>query len=63
MLAMPLAYAAARGLAALLFGVRPGDPAIYAAAAAVALVMTIAGSLYPAVRAAGVDPARTTRAE
>ena len=61
--AMPLAYAAARGMGALLFGVPPGDPPIYMAAAALALAMTIAGSLRPAIRAASVDAATTIRAE
>lgn len=61
--AVPLAYMAARAMQALLFGVQPGDPAIYAAAAALALAMTIAGSLRPALHAAVIDPAATIRAE
>jgi ABC-type antimicrobial peptide transport system permease subunit len=61
--AVPLAYFAARGMTSLLFGVRPDDPAIYAAAALLALAMTIAGSLRPALRAASVDPAITIRSE
>ena len=63
MLAAPLAYIAARGMTSLLFGVQPGDSLIYAAAALLALVMTLAGSLRPALRAAGVDPAITIRSE
>jgi putative ABC transport system permease protein len=63
MLAAPGAYLAARAMTALLFGVEPGDSAIYAAAALLALGMTLAGSLRPALRAAGVDPAITIRAE
>ena len=31
-IAMPLAYGAARGMTSLLFGVHPGDPSIYVAA-------------------------------
>ncbi len=62
-LAMPLAYLAAGSLQALLFGVNPADPVIYIAAAGLALAMTLAGSLRPALRAAGVDPAVTIRAE
>jgi predicted permease len=62
-LAIPLAYAAARAMTALLFGVEPGDPFIYASAALLALAMTLVGSLRPAVRAACVDPAVTIRAE
>jgi putative ABC transport system permease protein len=61
--AVPLAYAAARGMGALLFGVAPGDPWIYAVAAVVAITMTLAGSFRPAVRAAVIDPARTMRTE
>ena len=62
-IAIPLAYMAARSLTSLLFGVQPGDAAIYASAAALAIVMTLAGSVWPAVRAAGVDPAITIRCE
>jgi predicted permease len=62
-IAVPLAYFAARGMGALLFGVEPGDPAIYAFAALVALTMTLAGSVRPAVRAAVIDPTITTRVE
>jgi predicted permease len=61
--AAPIAYIAARGLASLLFGVQPSDSAIYAAAALLALAMTLAGSLRPALRAASVDPAITIRSE
>ena len=62
-IAIPLAYAAARSLASILFGVEPGDPAIYAAVAVLALAMTLAGSLAPALRAAAIDPAITIRSE
>jgi predicted permease len=62
-IAMPLAYGAARGMTSLLFGVRPEDPLVYAAAAVLALVMTLAGSLRPGIRAASVDPAITIRVE
>jgi putative ABC transport system permease protein len=61
--AMPLAYLAARGLTALLFGVEPGDPAIFGSAALLALLMTVAGSLRPALRASTIDPAITIRSE
>jgi predicted permease len=61
LVAIPLAYAAARGMSALLFGVNPADPVIFAAAIAVASAMTIAGSLYPALRAASIDPTSTIR--
>jgi putative ABC transport system permease protein len=61
--AMPLAYVAARAMSSLLFGVQPGDPPVYVLAAALAIAMTIAGSLRPAFRAARVDPAITIRTE
>ncbi len=61
--AVPLAYAAARGMGALLFGVEPGDPLIYVSAALVAVAMTLAGSLRPAIRAAVIDPTVTIRTE
>jgi ABC-type antimicrobial peptide transport system permease subunit len=61
--ALPLAYAAARAMRALLYGVEPGDPLIYATATALAILMTLAGSLRPALRAATIDPAVTIRAE
>ncbi len=62
-IALPLAYAAARGMRALLFGVEPTDPLIYALAAVLAMAMTLAGSLRPALRAATIDPASTIRTE
>ncbi len=61
--AIPVAYLAARSMTSLLFGVQPGDTAIYGAAAGLAIAMTLSGSLWPALRAAGVDPAITIRSE
>ena len=61
--ALPLAYAAGRAMEPILFGVGPGNLAIYAAAVALALAMAIAGSLVPAARAARVQPAVTVRNE
>ena len=58
-----VAYAAGRGMSALLFGVAPGDPPIYLAAVAVALLMTFAGSLLPAVSAARIDPLITMQSD
>ena len=58
-----LAYAAARTMEALLAGVQPGDGITFAAAVALCLFMTIAGSLLPAVRAVRVDPSKVIRAE
>jgi ABC-type antimicrobial peptide transport system permease subunit len=62
-LGVMLGYAAARSLEALLAGVDPGDTLTYSLAAAIALAMTIAGSLVPALRAVRFDPVRCIRAE
>jgi predicted permease len=58
-----LALIAARTAAALLFGLTPSDPAVYAAAIALLAGITLAASALPAWRAARVDPARALRAE
>jgi len=57
------AYAAARGMSALLFGVAPSDPLTFAAGVAVALLMALAGSLVPTIRAVQVSPMSVLRAE
>jgi predicted permease len=57
------AYAAARGMSTLLFGVAPGDPATFATAVAVALLVTLAGSVVPALRAVRVTPMSLLKAE
>ena len=48
---------------ALLFGINPADPAVFAGAVAVAAMMAFAGSLMPAWRAMRVDPIEVTRSE
>jgi predicted permease len=58
-----LAYGAGRLLASLLAGVQPDDLATFAAACLLALLMTLAGSFLPALRAVRVDPATALRAE
>jgi putative ABC transport system permease protein len=58
-----LAYATGRSMQAMLFGVDPANPAVFAAAAGLALVMTLAGSLLPAWRAIRIDPIAATRTE
>ncbi|HEX2444674.1 MAG TPA: ABC transporter permease [Vicinamibacterales bacterium] len=60
---MTLAYAAGRWMEALLAGVKPGDLITFAAAAGIAVLMTVSGSLIPALRAVRVDPATVLRAE
>jgi len=62
-IAIPLAYAASRAMSALLFGVSGGDASVYLLASAVAAGMTVASSVRPALRAAGIDPAITIRTE
>ncbi len=58
-----VAYATARGMGALLFGVRPEDPLTITVAAALCLATAVAGCLRPAMRAARVDPLSALRAE
>ncbi|MGE3488803.1 MAG: ABC transporter permease [Vicinamibacterales bacterium] len=58
-----LAYAAARAMQSLLAGVEPGNAAVFASAVALALLMTLAGSILPAWRAVRVDPLTATRAD
>lgn len=56
-----LAYAAGRGLEALLAGIGPSDPLTFAAAIALALLAALAGSLPPALRAVRANPAQLLR--
>ena len=58
-----LAYAVGRLLQSLLAGVAPLDAATLSVAVLVALIMTLAGSLLPAMRAVRVDPTVAMRAE
>jgi ABC-type antimicrobial peptide transport system permease subunit len=58
-----VAYVAARSMSALLFGVAPSDPPTFVTAVGLALVMTFAGSLVPALRAVRVTPMSILRAE
>jgi ABC-type antimicrobial peptide transport system permease subunit len=62
-LGLVLAYAAGRGMEALLAGVRPADGFTFGAAIALASVMALVGGLAPARRAVGVDPTTAMRAE
>jgi putative ABC transport system permease protein len=62
-LGLVLAYAAGRGMEALLAGVRPADAATLLAATGLSALMTLAGSLLPAVRAMHVDPIEVMRSE
>jgi predicted permease len=58
-----LAYTAGRGMEALLAGVRPADAATFLAATGLAALMTLAGSLLPALRAVHVNPLVVMRSE
>jgi putative ABC transport system permease protein len=58
-----IAYAAGRGMRALLFGVEPADPATILAAVALVVGMTLAGSLVPALRGVRLNPVRVLRVE
>lgn len=58
-----LAYAAGRGLGALLAGVSPGDPATFSAAVLAVVAVALSGSLVPALRAARLDPTVAMRVE
>jgi len=62
-LGLAVAYAAGRGMEALLAGVRPADGLTFGAAVLLASVMALAGALAPARRAVGVDPTTAMRAE
>jgi len=58
-----LAYAAGRAMEALLAGVPPADPGTFLIAILVSGLMTLLGSLFPALRAVHVDPTVAMRAE
>jgi putative ABC transport system permease protein len=58
-----LGYGAGRAMQSLLAGLDPGDAATFATATALAVILTLAGSLIPTVRAVRVDPAVAVRAE
>jgi putative ABC transport system permease protein len=58
-----LAYAAGRVMQALLAGIPPGDFATFLIAAVLCILMTLAGSLVPSIRALRVDPITALRAE
>lgn len=58
-----VAYSAARGMGALLFGVRPEDPLTIITAAVLCFATAVAGCLRPAMRAARVDPLSALRTE
>ena len=60
---VPLALAATRVLASLLYGLPPHDPVTFVACTALLALAGAAASLIPATRAAAQDPARALRHE
>jgi ABC-type antimicrobial peptide transport system permease subunit len=60
---LPASLAAARAVRALLFEVRPEDPASLAATGITLTVAAVAAAYLPARRAASVDPTQVLRAE
>ncbi|MGH9629548.1 MAG: FtsX-like permease family protein, partial [Bryobacteraceae bacterium] len=58
-----LGYGAGRAMQSVLAGLGPGDAATFGTAMALAVMMTLAGSLIPTVRAVRVDPAVAVRVE
>jgi predicted permease len=63
LMGLALAYATGRGLQALLAGVGPGDAPTFLVAVGLCALMTLAGSLLPALRAVRVDPVAVMRTE
>jgi ABC-type antimicrobial peptide transport system permease subunit len=57
------AIALGRVIGAMLYGLKPWDPATLAASAAVLLAVALAAGFIPAHRAARVDPMRALRHE
>ena len=57
------AFALARGLEGMLFGVTSSDPLTFIAAAVLLGTVAIAASLFPALVAARTDPIRALRTE
>jgi putative ABC transport system permease protein len=60
---LALAYIAARLMESLLAGVQPADALTFSTAAALSLIMTLLGTLFPALRAVRADPTAIMRAE
>jgi putative ABC transport system permease protein len=58
-----LAYVAGRAMQGLLAGIQPADQETFGAVAILCLVMTVAGSVAPAIRAVRVDPAMALRTD
>ena len=60
---LALAYAAGRGLESLLAGVAPADLPTFAIVVGLTMLMTLAGTLLPTLRALRIDPLTAIRSE
>jgi ABC-type antimicrobial peptide transport system permease subunit len=60
---MLIAYAAARAMSSMLFGVPPSDPLTFAAASVVCFLTVAVGCARPAWRAAHIDPITALKSE
>jgi predicted permease len=58
-----VAWAGSRAMQALLAGVSPADPPVFAVAIGISLLMTAVGSAVPAIRAVRVNPMTAIRTE
>lgn len=60
---LAMAFALARGVANLLRGVRPDDPAVFAGITSAIVLIALLASWLPVRRAAHIDPMATLRDE
>jgi len=58
-----LSFAATRVLSGLLYGIKPGDPATFAAVSLFLVAVAFLSCYVPARRAASIDPMKSLRAE